>query len=214
MENNVVCKAKIKSKCLVLIIIYVIIVALAVIFGIKTQSDTIYEPNFAASLNNRVKGNYKLEYKYDKAPQYRIDEYYLWGEHFATNTYDVREDLNLKEGMSWYLNWDRHKFLIIMGCVIIILPITIIIFFKVKARKSKLELTDEGIDAVNKKLFSTENIKLPIDKVENAFVKKNLYNILTGGKTIVICTRSGKYKFPWVQNADEFVDAALAKMKS
>ena len=44
-------------------------------------------------------------------------------------------------------------------------------------------------------------------------LKRSLFNILSGGKTVVLHTASGVIKFPWVQNADEFVDATLAKIE-
>ena len=40
----------------------------------------------------------------------------------------------------------------------------------------------------------------------------SLYNKLTGGRTLVISSNSGRIKFPWVQNAQEFADAAVKQM--
>ncbi|MBR6044272.1 MAG: SHOCT domain-containing protein [Ruminococcus sp.] len=40
-----------------------------------------------------------------------------------------------------------------------------------------------------------------------------LYNKLTGGNTVAIRSASGLIKFPWVQNAEEFVNATLAKIE-
>lgn len=208
MENNVICKAEIKSKCLVLIIVYTLVVALSVFIGFDTRDNTVYETNNEATFFNYQKGNYDEVYDYDKPPRYKEKIYRLYGIEIAKNTYDVGNNEGSLEGLSC------ESWAMIAACIIVLLPLMIILIIKNKAKKSKLELTDEGITAVHKKMLSTENIKLTIEKVENATIKKNLYNILTGGKTVVICTGSGNYKFPWVQNADEFVDAALEKMKS
>ena len=209
MENTVICRAKFKSTCLVLIIIYVIIFCLVNYLALETEDRIEYEVDKNASaIHYYVTREPGFIYNYDKKPEYRQERYLLWGRLIAEYTYDVRADIDRTEGYSW-----KSDYCALILFFLIVPPIPVILVIRNKSKKSKLELTDDGIIAVHKKMLSTENIKLTIDKVENAIVKKSLYNFLTGGQTIVICTSSGNYKFPWVRNADEFVDAALAKIK-
>lgn len=209
MDNNVICKAKFKSIGLGLIIVYVIIFILANLFTFETQSHTEYEVDNMAMIQRSVRGKGfdGFVYREDKPPLYKEERYRLWWKDIATKTYDVRKDINREEGLSF-----ETDYLLIMIGIMIIPPLLIILVFSSKSRKSKLELTDEKINATNKKMFSTENINLPIDKVENAIVKKNLYNILTGGQTVVICSSSEKIKFTCVRNADEFAQAVRKKI--
>lgn len=210
--DNAICKAKIKSKCLVLIIIYVILFCVVNLIFFDTNNDTKYEIDHAATYQNMLRNNSTTVYNYSEPPKYKEKDYRLWGLPIVRQIYDVREDIeDPKEGIK--LTKEGKPFIIILVGILIVPPLLMLLVFKRKSKKSKLELSEDGITAVHKKMFSTENLKLSIDKIENAIVKKNFYNILTGGKTIVICTNSGNYKFPWVQNADEFVDATLAKIE-
>ncbi|RGH34619.1 SHOCT domain-containing protein [Ruminococcus sp. AM43-6] len=52
-----------------------------------------------------------------------------------------------------------------------------------------------------------------MDKIDNIMVTENLINKMDGGKTVAIRSASGLIKFPWVQNADEFVNATLAEIE-
>ena len=81
------------------------------------------------------------------------------------------------------------------------------------AKRCSLNLSEKGITGIRKKLFSTKEVKLPIDKIDSIMVSNSLFNKLTGGKTIAIRSASGLVKFPWVQNAEEFVNATLAKIE-
>lgn len=208
MEDNVVCKAKIKSMCLVLVIVYVILFGLANFITFETKSYTEYEQDDVATLRNAMNKKPEIVYRYDKPPKYKEDRYLLWWKQIAKKTYAVREDIkNREEGISF-----ETDYMLILAGIMIIPPLLFILLFKNKSKNSSLELTDKEINGIHKKMLSTEDINLPIDKVETATVKKNVYNILTGGKTVVICTSSGNYKFPWVQNAEEFAQAVRQKI--
>lgn len=76
-----------------------------------------------------------------------------------------------------------------------------------------LKLTESGIEGRRKKLFSSTELKLPIDKVDNIMVRSNVYCALFGGNIVEVSSASGLVRFPFVQNAEEFVNATLAKIE-
>lgn len=52
-----------------------------------------------------------------------------------------------------------------------------------------------------------------MDKIDNIMVTENIINKIQGGKTVAVRSSSGLVKFPWVQNADEFVKLTLAEIE-
>ncbi|MDE5576989.1 MAG: SHOCT domain-containing protein, partial [Oscillospiraceae bacterium] len=74
------------------------------------------------------------------------------------------------------------------------------------AQKCYLELYADELVGVNAKLFSRKTLKLPIERVDNISIEHTIMNKIIGGPTVVICSSSGKIKFNWVQNAQEFMD--------
>lgn len=102
------------------------------------------------------------------------------------------------------------------GCITLILTVLIILWgirCIIVSKKCSLELTNNGISGSRAKLVSSANLQLPIDKIDSIMRSTSLYNKLTGGNTVAIRSASGLIKFPWVQNAEEFVNATLAKIE-
>lgn len=81
------------------------------------------------------------------------------------------------------------------------------------ASQCSLSLTDKGVTGCKKGLFSTKEVKLPIDKIDAIMASNGFMDDLRGGDTLLIRSMAGGIKFPWVQNANEFVDATLAKIE-
>lgn len=82
-----------------------------------------------------------------------------------------------------------------------------------RAKKSTLELNTDGIQGKVKKLFSSKSINQPFEHIDNLYIRKNIIDIITGGKTIVISSGGSKIKFSCVANAQEFVDKTLEELK-
>lgn len=74
------------------------------------------------------------------------------------------------------------------------------------AQKCYLELYEDELVGVNTTLFSRKTLKLPIERVDSISIEHTIINKIMGGPTVVICSSSGKIKFNWVQNAQEFMD--------
>ena len=96
--------------------------------------------------------------------------------------------------------------------VIILLPVIINIVLTHISKQCELLLTDSGIKGIRKKCFSARNIQLPVEKIDSIMHLTTFFNKLSGGNTVAIRSASALIKFPWVQNADEFTNAALAKI--
>ena len=178
MENNVVCKAEIKAKALVLIIISaVLIIVAALIFKVE-----------------------KIEYKEEKETTYRFIDH-LVIKHEPYNEGNVHYEVFVGLIIDYA----------VPAIILILLPLIVAGHSKLVSKQCSLELNDSGVEGKRKKLLSAAELKLPIEKVDSIMVKKNLFNALTGGKTIVISSASGRIKFPWVRNADEFAQAVRQK---
>lgn len=96
--------------------------------------------------------------------------------------------------------------------VLFILSLSLTIF-AFKSRKCILELNTDGIQGKVKKLFSSKSISQPFEQIDNLFIRKNIIDIITGGKTIAISSGGSKIKFSCVANAQEFVDKTLEELK-
>lgn len=72
------------------------------------------------------------------------------------------------------------------------------------APRCSLVLTDKGLTGQIKTLFSTNKLELPIEQISSIFVSNGIFDKLFGGKTLSICSSTGRYKIHWVKNADEF----------
>ena len=81
------------------------------------------------------------------------------------------------------------------------------------AKKCSLELYGDRIDGARKSFFSSKALKLPIEKIDNIMINEGIADKIWGGKTVSVRSAAGFVKFPWVQNADEFVSASLAKIE-
>lgn len=97
--------------------------------------------------------------------------------------------------------------------IVFVLPILLYLLKIYTANRCSLVLTNKGLSGQRKKIFSTAQLQLPMDKIDNIMVTENIINKIDGGKTVAVRSASGLIKFPWVQNADEFVNATLAEIE-
>ena len=81
------------------------------------------------------------------------------------------------------------------------------------AKNSSLILTETGISGARGKMTSDSELNLPIDKIDSIYIHNGIMDKLEGGKTLMIRSVSGVVKFPWVQNAEEFRNAVIAKIE-
>ena len=94
-----------------------------------------------------------------------------------------------------------------MACPAVILPIIIRAINNYRASRTFLTLKSDKISGELQKLFSPITVTLPLDKVSSLSISKN---ISYAGSIVTIATSSGIIRFPWVQNAEEFVAKANA----
>lgn len=103
-----------------------------------------------------------------------------------------------------------------LSCIFVLLFLVvtfILIRSLVASKKCSLVLDDKGITGRKSGFFTGKEIKLPTDKIDSITIQNGLFDRIFCGKTIAVRSNSGLVKFPWIQNADEFVDATLAKIE-
>ncbi|MGN0630856.1 MAG: SHOCT domain-containing protein [Ruminococcus sp.] len=133
-------------------------------------------------------------------------EYYLF--FFPIYRYYDSENHHRDEYIIWGI-------LLGLLCIlaIIVLPLIMRKIADYMAKECSLSLTDKSITGCKKNLFSSKALKLPIEKIDAIMASHNIFDSMRGGETLLIRSASGVVKFPWVQNADEFVSAALAEIE-
>lgn len=103
---------------------------------------------------------------------------------------------------------------IVFLCLIVTIYLIIVaIYSRLVYKKYSLILENTRLIGRRAKLFTTNELILPMNKIDNVHVKNGLMDWLYGGKTVAIRSASGLVKFPWVQNAQEFVDTTLAEIQ-
>ena len=75
-------------------------------------------------------------------------------------------------------------------------------------------LTDKMIGGVQKSLFSSRNISIPLESIDSFDVSKSFIDYIRGGKQIKVFSNSMKISFYCVLNADEFVKIALQQIET
>ncbi|MBQ6634649.1 MAG: SHOCT domain-containing protein [Ruminococcus sp.] len=108
---------------------------------------------------------------------------------------------------------DNIIFLLVLLVLLFSLPLILTRIVKIVAARCFITLQPNGIKGLRKKIISQMLIDLPIEKIDSILISKSILDFLRGGKTIVIRSNSGVIRFPWVQNAEEFMQATLAEIE-
>ena len=112
----------------------------------------------------------------------------------------------------WKKSWDFNIAMILI-VVCLFLP-QIIIAIKRGICDKQASLTSLYVDA--DKIygsfgsFSKKEMVIPIEQLDNVIVTDALADKIRSGKTLTLCSASGKIKFHFIQNADEVSSAILA----
>lgn len=193
--SNIICQADIrKSKKIMSLLIWCIIAGITTIIG---------------SIPKYYSEEYYCEQRFGH--RYRI----LFVEVADFYKHRTAEDTIYKVD-----HWTEHHYIqspeIIIMLIIVFIILIVPLYFLIKAlilKKCNLELRDDGIFGNRKTLFHNKQLNLPTDKIDNVMVNENFIDKLLKVKTVSVCSSSGIVKFPWVKNADEFVNATLVKIE-
>lgn len=190
--ENVICKANIKPKKAKIAIIFIVI-------ALILYSSICY----IVRVEHSRWGYYGYNFLGENVCSSNIDE----GFHPIECIY------NLVCRFSWC---PISGVIFYISCLCLIIGICIIFAslrsFSV-AKNCSLVLENTGIIGAKAGLFSSKEIKLPTEKIDSITVQNGIFDKIFGGKTIAVRSASGLIKFPWVQNANEFVNATLAKIE-
>lgn len=205
MEKNKIIEARIscKNKVAAIIAIVLSLVAISLYLLISYISEIEYE-TYKGVVRGEVSGAYnilgdKIFDSYDS-----INELSK-GFHPIKCMYDIICNVGREASPTTLI------FIFVCLCLIIAICIIFgILYSKVVAKKCSIIIENTGVIGTRVKFFSNKEIKLPIEKIDSITVQNGILDKLYGGKTIAIRSSSGLIKFPWVQNAQEFLDATLA----
>ena len=186
------CEANINPKCAMKIIIAVLIAGLVVLvlamIPLKAVSDS----------SRDIYGN-KIE---------SLDRYNIFGEEIFVSAHSIHIDYSIYKPHESVVFW--------IGAIISLFTLLYLLFFylnKSSAKQCSLILDDKGINGKRKTLFSCKELRLPMNKIDSITIQRGILDRICGGKTIAIRSASGLINFPWVQNAQEFVDMTLEEIQ-
>lgn len=101
---------------------------------------------------------------------------------------------------------------IIMTIILLSLPLIVVLIKKYITKRCELILTDKEIRGQKKTLFSMRRLQIPIDHLDNVMTSNSLIDKIRGGETLMISSNSGLIRFHYVQNAEEFAQAAMKRI--
>ncbi|MBE6845708.1 MAG: SHOCT domain-containing protein [Ruminococcus sp.] len=186
--ENVICKANIWSKLNKVLVVVPLILSII----------------FAAAWFIPVR-----EKKDDYSYFYVIDKYNIFGYQLKHEYYDLDDEFDES-----HINYGKGKYYLgAYPVAIVCIGLVWLLIVNNSAKKCSLQLDERGVKGQRKTVFSSAQLNLPIEKVDNIGVTDSLFNKLTGGKTVSVRSASGVVKFPWVHNADEFVEKTLAQIE-
>lgn len=191
MENNekVLCKTRIKCNWTILRKIGCIIwwVLEAIMFYVTGPA-----LNEGPGKQTTLFGTHKWNYKH------------IWGMWY--DSFDTDSDYRLYKALIIFLG-------IAITAFIFLLPFIIKAIDNYIAKSCTLTLTEKQICGQLKTLFSKKQIQIPIEKLDNIMTTSGFMDKLRSGETVCVSSNSGMIKFHYVQNAEDFVAAALKRIE-
>ena len=136
---------------------------------------------------------------------------YLWGipyhEHYEyRSTYYNYVSENERDYPLWLF------FGTVITIIVFLMPLFIRLIRKAIAKRCKLELTEGQIEGQLKTLFGKKKLQMPIDHLDNVMTSNGFFDKIRSGETLLISSNSGLIKFHYVQNAEEFAQAAMKRI--
>lgn len=190
MENNrVLARLKIMSELTTAYKIFAVIwwIALALVTYFTGSAQNFYSSTDKGTLISKYT-IFHMRY-YHFIDHYPLDEP---SEHFYTSAF-------------------------LLGIVIIAaiaaVPLVIRWYHKFIADRCTLNLVDKQIVGKIRLPLSTKMIQLPIEKLDNVFESKGIWDYFQSGSTVVISSNSGRVRLHYVQNAHEFVSIAMEQIE-
>jgi|GEM_PF-7000487 hypothetical protein len=212
MENKVCCKANLQKKQTVVFkVIIVFMILLTVLIIIWFVPSRKKDGKYIHHYNNNYK-IYDVNYELDSVEtEYSTRYYNLCGVCIARSVnYDSPENILY---ISDYF-WGHPEILVPVSiwAVAFIAFITLLLM-RSTSKKCTLELNQDGIFGLKKKLFSKASINQPFEQIDSVYLKNGIIDKILGGQTIVISTASSRIGFLCIANAQEFVDKTLEELK-
>ena len=239
MENNgnIICRARFKGSKL-LLIITILFIILGVVICIALNRSAINKKakeyqNWGKSYTTYAdKGTFDIHYGVKKSWEeknknqiknvtdtYEDRSIYAFGiEIYHNHKFDREVD----PAVAWGDAFPKHKKETtkktsgIIVCVLFVVISFVLLFyalaFIMTGKRCSLELSEEKISGQLKKTFSKKRLQIPIDHLDNVMTSNGIMDKIRGGETLLISSNSGLIKFHYVQNAEEFAQAAMKRI--
>ncbi len=150
-----------------------------------------------------------IEGRYSNGEVYGRYTYNIFGEMLRSVQLDINGDIKKVREYSP----GGSSLVAIVAFALNLLVVIYTIASNFAAKECRLTLISEGVEGTRKKIVSRKELKLPMNKIDSIVVQSGILDKIRGGQTIAIRSASGLIKFPWVQNAQEFVDTTLAEIQ-
>jgi hypothetical protein len=100
-------------------------------------------------------------------------------------------------------------------CVISLLLPTVggALLLKHESKITAFTISDSAVYGSYNRFLTKKNLNMPIDKIDNLTVMTGVFDKIRSGATVGVCSASGIIKIHFVQNAEEVVSAALARIE-
>lgn len=208
MANSVLCKAKAANKinAIALAGISLIIAILDVLVLIPIKTEHHSEREIDKVIHNKYYFNDYTVY----------EDYNVYGQ--LLRPYRKHDEKGVFPFLYDFFCNIRYGETLVSGILLLAFTVLFVVFLSLtihafKSRKCFLELNLDGIQGKMKKLFSSKSINQPFEQIDNLYIRKNIIDIIIGGRTIAISSGSSKIKFSCIANAQEFVDITLNELK-
>jgi hypothetical protein len=84
---------------------------------------------------------------------------------------------------------------------------------KHESKITSLSISDSTVYGSYNRFLVKKKLNMPIDKIDNLTVMTGFFDKIRSGATVGVCSASGIIKVHFVQNAEEVVSAALARIE-
>ena len=220
MENqgNVICRARFIKSIRPFIITFILLI-IGFVLCIVLNRITIN--SITKDANEVEKGlfNYYYEEENDYVKSIYEGKVFLGGKINATRTCIVKKTYQSYptwriEGETWAVSeTDEYGMIFIYLTIAFYLPLIILAFLSmIKSKNCSLSLSTDQIEGQLKTTFGKKKLQIPIDHLDNVMTSSGFWDKVRGGETLLISSNSGLIKFHYVQNAEEFAQAAMKRI--
>ncbi len=206
MENQerILAKADIRKisnkKRKIVKIMYLVIIAASLIIGIISGTHTYHHESGTSvsgstwpAHDSKYVGWFGVNFSYEGEGWQKGGFYTYWDDESETHIGNII--------------WVSAMYIILLAA-----PLYIDVIHKRQCKNTALTLSESKIFGSYNNFLFKKSLEIPIEKVDNLTTTSGLMDKLRSGVTLGICSASGVIKLHFVQNAEDFVSAAMNRI--